>query len=318
MSGEFGNNDLWKVILELKSVIPFEKDSYYLSFPVNTGSLDKIVISENIPNPDINRALICFNKESNKGWALNINMTDNCIWPDFENHLLSEDGFSFIERYLPYILIKTIAFRNKSAQTIGHLAMSLDGKIATNTGNSQWIGNKKNQIHSHRMRALSDAILVGGNTYIKDKPQLNVRHVSGDNPKKIIIGDGDYSSNNDDNCNDIIWVNSNSKNASDFEQITIGRNSDGFMCNSLLLELYERGIYTIYIEGGGVTLSGFVNSKSLDIIQLHYAPIIMGSGIPCFDLPEITDVDQALTFKKYSTEKMDDEWMFTGVINYDS
>ena len=167
------------------------------------------------------------------------------------------------------------------------------------------------------MRALADAILVGGNTYLKDKPQLNVRHVYGDDPIKIVIGDGDYKFIKTANNEDLIWVRSENKNISNSEEIIIERNEKGFKCDTLLEELFKKNIYSVYIEGGGITLSGFINSKSLDILQMHYAPILMGSGIPCISLPEISEVGQAISFVDYKMEKMEDEWMFTGVLNYD-
>lgn len=310
------NDVLWEIILKLKERLPLEKSVFYLSFSHKNNSGD-FVVSEKPQTPRPDRILISYNLKPNYGWALNVNYSEDIEWPVFENRSLTENQFDFIKRYLPYVLLKLNAYRKNSAQTIGHLAMSLDGKIATNNGHSQWIGNKKNQIHSHRMRALADAILVGGNTYIKDNPQLNVRHVSGNDPIKIIMGDGDYNFNDSHENENVIWVNSNNQAFLNIEKITIERNTAGFKCNALLFELFKKNIYTVYIEGGGITLSGFITSKSLHVLQLHYAPILMGSGIPCITLPEISEVGQAVTFADYQLEKMEDEWMFTGVLNYD-
>jgi riboflavin-specific deaminase-like protein len=309
------DNDLWKIILELKDKLPLNMMAFYLSFPVSPSS-EGIIISEKPQIAKSDRALICYNSKSNKGWALIVNYSNKITWPVFENSFLSEDQYIFIVRYLPYVMLKLKSYQKKSALTIGHLAMSLDGKIATKNGHSQWIGNKKNQIHSHRMRALADAILVGGNTFLKDQPQLNVRHVSGNDPVKIVMSDSDLLVGSSLKNEDVIWVNSNNGTSSEIETITIDRDSAGFKCDDLLAELFKRNIHTVYIEGGGITLSGFINSKSLDILQLHYAPILMGSGIPCIVLPEISEVGQAITFSDYNMEKMEDEWMFTGVINY--
>jgi len=310
------NNDLWKIILKLKDILPIEKKAFYLSFPINNLS-DGINISEESQIANPNKILISVNLNPNTGWALNVNFSDNMAWPLFENSLLKEKQFLVIKRYLPYVLIRLNSYHKKTAQTIGHLAMSLDGKIATNAGHSQWIGNKRNQIHSHRMRALADAILVGGNTFLKDKPQLNVRHVSGDDPIRIVMGNGDYKFDETANSEDIIWVKSENGNDSNIDELIIGRTDKGFNCKTLLEELFKRNIYSVYIEGGGITLSGFIISKSLDILQLHYAPILMGSGIPCITLPEISEVGEAISFVDHQMEKVEDEWMFTGVLNYD-
>ena len=195
--------------------------------------------------------------------------------------------------------------------------MSLDGRIATKNGKSQWIGNKKNQIHSHRMRALADAILIGGNTFRKDKPQLNVRHVCGDDPIRIVMGDGDYEFTETPNSEDIIWIKSYKSKNSNIKELIVERTDEGFKCDKLLKALFNKNILSVYIEGGSLTLSSFIKSKTLDILQLHYAPILMGSGISCITLPEISEIGQAITFIDHQTEKMEEEWMFTGVINYD-
>jgi riboflavin-specific deaminase-like protein len=310
-------NNLWEIILKLKDRFSLENSSFYLSFPINNNP-EGITLSETSQMPDRNKILISYNKEPNSGWALNVNYSDDLNWPIFDNNTLPNDLFVFCKRYLPYVLLKLKSHQNKSALTIGHLAMSLDGKIATKNGHSQWIGNKINQIHSHRMRALADAILVGGNTFEKDKPQLNVRHVTGNNPIKIVMGDGDYKIESIDDYEDIIRVSSNKKAISNIETITIDRDSDGFKCSGLLTKLFKKNIQTVYIEGGGITLSGFIKCKSLTVLQLHYAPILMGSGIPCITLPDISEVGQAITFKEYQIEQMDDEWMFSGVLNYDN
>jgi len=261
--------------------------------------------------------LISYNLRSNEGWALCVKLSENDHWPIFENNLLPDDQFIFIKRYLPFVLLKLKSYQNKSAHTIGHLAMSLDGRIATKNGKSQWIGNKKNQIHSHRMRALADAILIGGNTFRKDKPQLNVRHVSGDDPIRIVMGDGDYEFTETPNSEDIIWIKSYKSKNSNIKELIVERTDEGFKCDKLLKALFNKNILSVYIEGGSLTLSSFIKSKTLDILQLHYAPILMGSGISCITLPEISEIGQAITFIDHQTEKMEEEWMFTGVINYD-
>src|SRR5262245_40670545 len=74
--------------------------------------------------------------------------------------------------------------------TIGHLGQSLDGFIATHSGDSQFVTGDHNIVHLHRMRALSDAVVVGAGTVANDDPQLTVRHVSGPNPLRVIFDPG--------------------------------------------------------------------------------------------------------------------------------
>jgi hypothetical protein len=74
--------------------------------------------------------------------------------------------------YLSYILVNKYS---KTPFTCVHLAQTIDGKIATVSRKSKWIGNQENLIHAHRIRALVDLILIGGNTFRIDKPKLECK-----------------------------------------------------------------------------------------------------------------------------------------------
>jgi len=71
--------------------------------------------------------------------------------------------------------------------TMVHMAVSLDGKIATVNGHSKWIGNEQNLNHAHRLRAILDGILIGSGTVKTDSPTLNVRRVTGQSPTRFVL-----------------------------------------------------------------------------------------------------------------------------------
>ena len=71
--------------------------------------------------------------------------------------------------------------------TIAHLGQSLDGFIATASGDSYYVTGPDNVRHLHRLRALSAAIVVGAGTVARDDPQLTVRHVEGRNPVRVVL-----------------------------------------------------------------------------------------------------------------------------------
>src|SRR6185295_3168772 len=71
--------------------------------------------------------------------------------------------------------------------TVGHLGLSLDGFIATPTGDSQFVTGHENILHLHRMRALCHAVVVGAGTVAADDPQLTTRHVPGHNPLRVVF-----------------------------------------------------------------------------------------------------------------------------------
>src|SRR5262249_59875864 len=70
---------------------------------------------------------------------------------------------------------------------VGQLGQSLDGRIATNSGHSKYINCEAGLDHLHRLRALMDAVVIGGGTALADDPQLTVRRVFGPNPARGIL-----------------------------------------------------------------------------------------------------------------------------------
>ena len=225
----------------------------------------------------------------------------------------------WIKLYLQTILARTFAKRVNRTITIGHFAQTLDGKIATVTNDSKWIGNEENLIHAHRMRALCDGIIVGRSTFQIDNPTLNVRHVEGSDPRKIIIGQGNPAfrellKSRKDGI--IAFVSAEFETNEHVQAITLPSDHEGQMeCSDVLKKLYELGIEVVYIEGGASTTSNFIRSKLLDYLQVHISPIIFGSGKDAFLLPTIYKVDEAISFIDYDFYTIGRAPMFAGVLN---
>ena len=71
--------------------------------------------------------------------------------------------------------------------TVGHLGQSVDGFIATHSGDSQFVTGRENIVHLHALRALCDAVVVGAGTVAADDPQLTTRHVAGPHPLRVVF-----------------------------------------------------------------------------------------------------------------------------------
>src|ERR1700684_2078327 len=69
----------------------------------------------------------------------------------------------------------------------GRLAQSLDGRIATVSGASHWISGQEDVVHTHRLRALFDAVVVGAGTVRADDPQLTTRECEGPSPVRVVL-----------------------------------------------------------------------------------------------------------------------------------
>lgn len=233
---------------------------------------------------------------------------------------LAETEVLFFKKYLPYCFLSLKAKRLKRAITITHFAQTLDAKIATNTGDSKWIGNSENLIHAHRMRALCDGVLVGSRTVEADNPKLNVRHVNGKNPVRIILGNpnSDFKSLITSSNKKILVFGKEKLNVSTpLESIVLPSKCPkyGIKPLAILEKLYQLGIHSVYVEGGAKTTSNFVNSKAVDILQLHIAPMIFGSGKASITLPNIETVQEAISFQEYNFLPFGDSMMFTGFLD---
>ncbi len=227
------------------------------------------------------------------------------------------DRDSFI-CYLPYCFLPLLAKQKKRAISVAHFAQTLDGKIATKTGDSKWIGNDQNLIHAHRMRALSCSILVGRNTVLEDKPSLTVRHVKGKNPKKIVISSSpcDMSSLlSDEQEGIIVFGKTDQPEMKGLDYHKLASQNGHINCNTILEAMYEKGIHSVYVEGGAITTSNFLKDNAIDILQLHISPMVFGSGQSAIELPGIDKVNEAIQFTKFQFQRVGDTIMFVGELN---
>ena len=239
---------------------------------------------------------------------------------DYE-YKIEEEVIDFLGTYMPYCFLPILARQRKRAIAIAHFAQSLDGKIATLGGDSKWIGNEENLVHAHRMRALCDSILIGSRTLNADHPSLTVRLVEGENPRRVVLcsSASDFSSLQADTSSPVLVIGTGSdpciENAT-YAQLSLGKNGR-IAGTDILQHLYTLGLHTVYVEGGSATTSHFLQERSIDILQLHIAPLIFGSGLESFSLPSIGTVDEAIQFDQFYYKPIGDTFMFVGEINHE-
>lgn len=271
---------------------------------------------------DVESILISRELKAQKSFSKTL-LSDSIVLIRFNNAHVNSDEFydvvfaNFFPRklkkifslYLGYFLV------NKESEipfTCVHIAQTIDGKIATPTGESKWIGNQENLIHSHRIRALVDAVLVGGNTFRIDKPQLNVRFVKGENPVKVIVANSKLAL--ESLSSGKTFLMSNTKLEYDKlpiqTEVIIVKNEKGWIdSKKLLKELKERQIHSVLIEGGSQTIRKFIEQNTISRIEFHIAPMIFGSGLNGIELDDINEITNAIQLKNPTYYKIGNAMM---------
>jgi riboflavin-specific deaminase-like protein len=178
--------------------------------------------------------------------------------------------------------------------TVGHLGQSLDGFIATPSGDSQFVTGDDNLIHVHRLRALCDAVVVGAGTVAADDPQLTTRHVPGPNPLRVVIDPGRRLEPTfkvfTDRQAATLYVCGRARLATADTHVgsamaaAIDESDPGSEAVQVLQLLRARGCARVLVEGGGVTVSAFLEADLLDRLQIAIAPVLIGEGRPAIRL----------------------------------
>ncbi|WP_291295542.1 RibD family protein [Elioraea sp.] len=175
-----------------------------------------------------------------------------------------------------------------------HLAQSLDGRIATMGGVSQWISDRADIIHTHRLRALHHAIIVGAGTVAADDPQLTTREVHGESPVRVVLdterrlppGRRVFEGGVPTLLVVAADVPGDERHGA-AEVVALPRNAQGGLDLAQLLQrLRMRGLTHVFVEGGGVTVGRFLAAGLLDRLHIVVAPLLLGSGLPSLVLPE--------------------------------
>jgi diaminohydroxyphosphoribosylaminopyrimidine deaminase/5-amino-6-(5-phosphoribosylamino)uracil reductase len=179
--------------------------------------------------------------------------------------------------------------------TIGHLGQSLDGFIATHSGDAICVTGPDNILHLHRLRALCDAVVVGAATVAVDNPRLTTRLVTGSNPVRVILDPAcrlplDHTVFNDQAARTLRACAAGSAAAaaarSRGEDTLEVQSQDGALdLKDLLRQLHGLGCSRIFVEGGGVTVSNFLHAGLLDRLHIAVAPLFIGDGRPAIRLP---------------------------------
>ncbi len=208
-------------------------------------------------------------------------------------------------------------------------AVTLDGYIASDTGDSRWISGSESRSRGHAMRAESDAVLVGIETVISDDPLLTVRHVTGLSPMRVVMDSSlriRESSRIIETASQtpvlLVYTRADSErietlNAIDgVETLICEPTADGRVSLAALLEkLAARGVLSLLVEGGGAIHGSFASASLADRFCLFVAPRLLGNGRPWVVFKGISNIDDAIALRDLEVKPMGNDLMIEGVFH---
>lgn len=270
------------------------------------AGIAKVVIAMTDPNPWVSGRGIERLKEN--GIEVVVGLLEK------EAQELNRIFIKYIQTKLPYVVLKT--------------AMSLDGKIATTTGHSQWISSPESRQYVHGLRNELSGILVGVNTVITDDPELTTRldGVTGRNPIRIVVdskGRIPLSAKmlKDGVTNPVIIATTSGfpeekrlyLEGSGHKVMTLAECEGLVDLGQLMFELGKLGIDGILLEGGGTLNESALKSGIVDEIQFIIAPLLIGGrdAITPIEGAGFNTIDEGIRLHQMTTRRIGEDILVT-------
>jgi len=237
-----------------------------------------------------------------------------------EAYAINEAYFKFIVTGIPFVIAK--------------FAVSLDGKIATKSGDSKWISNSESRKYVHKLRDIVDAIVVGVNTVLVDNPSLTARNccrgrggICKDQPLRLVIDSkgktpvGAFIFQQPGETTLAIGDNIDLKKKEQFTQLGINLlevpdNTGLVDVEKLLQVLGKQEITSILVEGGSQLLGSFFDHGLVDKVLVFVSPIIIGGSkaITAVSGDGVEKVTDALHLSRVDIERLGDNVLVSGYV----
>ncbi len=223
---------------------------------------------------------------------------------------LNEIYFHWIKKRKPFVSLK--------------LALSLDGRIATRTGDSRWITGREARRRGHELRRRHAAVLVGVNTVLADDPELTVREVPGPNPLRIVLDSRGRTPPSARVLNGAAGTlvattgamspeRERALRARGAEVVRLATRDGRVDPGALLGWLGERGIDSVLVEGGGEVAWSFLSQGLVHKLYLFYGPVVIGGrdAIPSVGGEGFPNLGGAMRFEIRRVERLGPDLLVT-------
>jgi diaminohydroxyphosphoribosylaminopyrimidine deaminase / 5-amino-6-(5-phosphoribosylamino)uracil reductase len=209
-------------------------------------------------------------------------------------------------------------------------AQTLDGRLATSTGSSQWISSPESLRFSHELRVEHDAIMVGAGTVCKDDPRLTVRLVAGRDPLRVVV---------DSTLRTPLTAAVLTKEAAPGTVFAVTDRAPAARCDdvralgatvlslpaesggrvdlvALLAALHEWGIRSLLVEGGAEMITALLRARLVDRLVVCVAPKILGAGIEAVGELGIRELARTLIMTDTSVIRYGVDLVLDGRVEY--
>lgn len=217
---------------------------------------------------------------------------------------INEPYFKYMATGRPFVTLK--------------LASSLDGRIATHSGDSNWFSGPETNRFTHRLRRDSNAVMVGGRTAARDDPSLTVRHARPrTRPLRVVLSpaldlpDHLQLFGAQDRLPTLVYAGSEapadrekSLRSGGVTVERVGEKGRGLDLHEVLERLGRRGVARLLVDGGGRIAGALLEENLVDRLIVAYAPVVVGErGIPSFALSGPVQLVDARRFQLEWTRK---------------
>jgi diaminohydroxyphosphoribosylaminopyrimidine deaminase/5-amino-6-(5-phosphoribosylamino)uracil reductase len=268
------------------------------------SGIKEVVIAMKDPNPLTNGKSI--RKLQSKGIRVRVGILEK------EAEQLNEVFIKYIKTGMPFIVAK-------SAQT-------LDGKIATQTGDSKWITSEATRQYARQRRDQFDAILVGINTVLKDNPKLsgikkNIKKIILDSNLKLSLGAILFKNTKSSQCIVATTKKAPLRKINEFkkrgvEVMICPSQGTGINLKWLVKELAKKEIASILIEGGAQTIGSALKDQLVDKMHIYIAPKILGDvkAKNSIEGINIKQIDQTIKLSNLSVTHIGEDLFLEGYV----
>jgi diaminohydroxyphosphoribosylaminopyrimidine deaminase/5-amino-6-(5-phosphoribosylamino)uracil reductase len=275
------------------------------------GGIERVVAGMKDPNPEVTGGGLAFLKS--QGLDVSVGICEDAC------RRLNEIFIKYVTTSLPFVILKCAA--------------TLDGRIATRTGDSKWITNPLSRQFAHELRHAVDAIMVGVGTVLKDNPQLTTRLEGrkGSDPMRIVLDTHLSISPNARllhlaSDSDTLIVTGSAPPAEKKRmlerpgvRILALDDAEGQIdLTALVRELGRMGVTSLLVEGGSRVNGSALRAGIVDKIYIFYAPKIYGGddGVPVCAGPGVELMKQSMRIKDVSVHRFEDDVMIEGYLKH--